>query len=88
MEHSTRAPAVGYRMTAGEVAIFYVPDVVWIHAREEALSGCKVYVGDGATLTRSMVRKSGDTLTHAGAHSAYLVPEDGRATGHHCSLWI
>ncbi len=62
VEHSVRAPAVGYRMTAGEVAIFYVPDVVWIRDREEALSGCRVYVGDGATLTRSMVRKSDDTL--------------------------
>jgi phosphoribosyl 1,2-cyclic phosphodiesterase len=62
VEHSTRAPAVGYRVTAGEVEIFYVPDVVWINEREEALSGCKVYVGDGATLARSMVRKSDDTL--------------------------
>ena len=62
VEHSTRAPAVGYRLKAGEVVVFYVPDVVWIHEREEALSGCKVYVGDGATLTRSMVRKSEDTL--------------------------
>lgn len=62
VEHSTRAPAVGYRVTAGEVAIFYVPDVVWISEREEALLGCKVYVGDGATLTRSMVRKSDDAL--------------------------
>jgi phosphoribosyl 1,2-cyclic phosphodiesterase len=62
VEHSTRAPAVGFRATAGRVAIFYVPDVVWIHEREKALSGCKVYVGDGATLTRSMVRKSNDAL--------------------------
>lgn len=62
VEHSTRAPAVGYRVTAGEVIIFYVPDVVWIRQREEALSGCRVYVGDGATMTRSMVRKSNDSL--------------------------
>jgi phosphoribosyl 1,2-cyclic phosphodiesterase len=62
VEHSARAPAVGYRVTAGQVSIFYVPDVVWIHEREKALLGCKLYVGDGATLTRSMVRKSDDTL--------------------------
>jgi hypothetical protein len=62
VEHSARAPAVGYRVTAGEVTIFYVPDVVWIHEREEALSACKAYVGDGATMTRSMVRKSDGTL--------------------------
>ncbi|GAB4354777.1 MAG: MBL fold metallo-hydrolase [Candidatus Abyssubacteria bacterium] len=60
--HSTRAPAVGYRITAGEVAIFYVPDLVYIHEREEALKNAKVYVGDGATITRSMVRKPGDQL--------------------------
>jgi ribonuclease BN (tRNA processing enzyme) len=60
--HSTRAPAVGYRVTAGQVAIFYVPDVVWIRDREAALSGAKLYVGDGATITRSMVRKIDDAL--------------------------
>ena len=62
VEHSTRAPAVGYRVTAGAVEIFYVPDVVWIREREEALQGCRAYVGDGATMARSMVRKSDNTL--------------------------
>ncbi len=62
VEHSIRAPAVGYRVTAGRVAVFYVPDVVYIPEREAALSGCKLYVGDGATITRSMVRRRGDRL--------------------------
>jgi len=62
VDHSTRAPAVGYRVTAGEVSVFYVPDVVWIRDREEALAGAKVYIGDGATVSRSMVRKSDDAL--------------------------
>jgi phosphoribosyl 1,2-cyclic phosphodiesterase len=62
VDHSTRAPAVGYRVTAGEVTIFYVPDVVYIPERAEALGGAKLYVGDGATITRSMVRKVGDAL--------------------------
>jgi phosphoribosyl 1,2-cyclic phosphodiesterase len=57
VDHSTRAPAVGYRISAGRVTIFYVPDVVWIHDREAALAGAKLYIGDGATVTRSMVRK-------------------------------
>ncbi len=60
--HSTRAPAVAYRITAGEAAIVYAPDVVYIPDREDALKGAKVYVGDGATITRSMVRKPRDTL--------------------------
>jgi phosphoribosyl 1,2-cyclic phosphodiesterase len=65
VDHSTRCPAGGYRITAGQVAIFYVPDVVYIHDRAEALGGCKAYVGDGATITRSMVRKpSGELIGH------------------------
>jgi hypothetical protein len=43
-------------------AIFYVPDVVYIHDREQALKGAKLYVGDGATVIRSMVRRRGDAL--------------------------
>lgn len=62
VDHSTVAPAVGYRVSAGEVIIFYVPDVVYIHSRAAALKNALVYIGDGATLTRSMVRKPGDTL--------------------------
>jgi phosphoribosyl 1,2-cyclic phosphodiesterase len=60
--HSTRAPAVGYRVTAGRVTIFYVPDVVWIEDREGALAGIRAYIGDGATITRSMIRKPGETI--------------------------
>lgn len=62
VQHSIRAPAVGYRVTAGRVTIFYVPDVVYIDEREDALRGIDLYVGDGATMARSFVRKSGDTL--------------------------
>jgi len=62
VDHSTRAPAVGYRISAGRVSIFYVPDVVWIHDREAALVEAKLYIGDGATVTRPMVRKIGGAL--------------------------
>ncbi len=60
--HSLRAPAVGYRIAAGRSKIFYVPDVVDIHHREAALDGVDLFIGDGATLTRSMVRRKGDQL--------------------------
>ncbi len=60
--HSTRAPAVGYRVSAGRVDMFYIPDVAWIEDREDALSGIRVYIGDGASITRSMVRKPGDVI--------------------------
>lgn len=62
VEHSLCAPAVGLRLRAGRVTLFYVPDVVHIHDRDEALDGVNLYVGDGATLTRSLVRRRGDRL--------------------------
>jgi hypothetical protein len=39
VDHSLRAPAVGYRITAGCAAIFYAPDLVSIVDEQEALSG-------------------------------------------------
>ena len=62
VEHSTRCPAVGYRVSAGAVTLFYGPDLVYIHDREDALSGCRLYIGDGATLDRSFVRRRGEHL--------------------------
>jgi phosphoribosyl 1,2-cyclic phosphodiesterase len=62
LEHSLIAPAYGYRITAGRVAIFYAPDVVYIHEREAALQRVQVYIGDGATLVRPLVRRRGKHL--------------------------
>ncbi|MBD3163441.1 MAG: MBL fold metallo-hydrolase [Candidatus Eisenbacteria bacterium] len=59
--HSTRAPAVGYRITAGRRSVFYAPDLVAIHDRSAALGGVDLYVGDGATITRSMVQRDEET---------------------------
>jgi ribonuclease BN (tRNA processing enzyme) len=60
--HSTRAPAVGYRITAGKTTFFYAPDLVYIQERADALRAAALYIGDGATIVRSMVRKPGDDL--------------------------
>jgi ribonuclease BN (tRNA processing enzyme) len=60
--HSVRAPAVGYRITAGGVSIFYVPDIVYIEDRAAALRGLRLYIGDAATLARPFVRRRGDAL--------------------------
>jgi ribonuclease BN (tRNA processing enzyme) len=62
VDHSIRAPAVGFRIVCGDGAIFYVPDVVAIPERKAALDGIDVFVGDGATLTRPMVRRQGGRL--------------------------
>lgn len=60
--HSLRAPAVGYRLTAGRLSLFYVPDVVAIVDERAALAGVALYIGDGATITRPILRRRDNTL--------------------------
>jgi phosphoribosyl 1,2-cyclic phosphodiesterase len=67
VEHSILSPAVGYRLSAGRACIFCAPDLIFIHDRSAALKGVQVYIGDGATLTRSFIRKRGRALI---GHSA------------------
>src|SRR6266508_231409 len=62
VEHSILAPAVGYRVSAGRARIFYAPDLVFIHERAEALKNVQIYIGDGATIKRSFVRRRGKAL--------------------------
>ena len=62
VEHSILAPAVGYRVSAGRARIFYAPDLIFIRDRAAALKGVQIYIGDGATLTRSFIRKRGKHL--------------------------
>jgi phosphoribosyl 1,2-cyclic phosphodiesterase len=62
VEHSLRAPAVGYRITAGNTAVFYCPDLVSIHGRHAALRGIAGYIGDGAIISRPLVRRRGNRL--------------------------
>ena len=92
VEHSLRAPAVGYRITAGHVAIFYCPDLVYIRHREKALRGISAYIGDGATISRPLVRRRGLRLighapvgTQLGWCQAAGVP---RAIITHCGTQI
>jgi len=62
IDHSIRAPAVGYRVSASGVSFFYVPDVARIPDAPTALRGIAVYIGDGATMKRSMVRRKGRAM--------------------------
>jgi phosphoribosyl 1,2-cyclic phosphodiesterase len=59
VEHSVLAPAVGYRVTAGSRRIFYVPDVARLPNPVAALRDVDLYVGDGATLDRPLIRRRG-----------------------------
>lgn len=66
VRHSIRAPAVGYRVSAGNRGFFYLPDVADFPGASQALHGIDLYVGDGATVTRSMVRRrNGTSIGHA-----------------------
>ena len=75
-------------MTAGRAALFYVPDLAALRDPASALHGVDLYIGDGATVTRSMVRRRGrDMIGHAtvGAQLAWC-REQGvrRAIFTHC----
>lgn len=66
VEHSLVAPAVGYRVRCSGSSIFYVPDVASIIKPQRALAGTGIYIGDGATITRPLVRKrNGALIGHA-----------------------
>jgi phosphoribosyl 1,2-cyclic phosphodiesterase len=66
VEHSIRAPAVGYRVEAGSAAVFYAPDLVSIREEDEALAGLDLYIGDGAAIGRSIIRyREGRPIGHA-----------------------
>ena len=60
--HSVRAPAVGFRVTADRTTLVYNPDVISIPDEGRVLSRVDVYVGDGASLTRPIVRRRGNAL--------------------------
>lgn len=62
VEHSMLAAAVGSRIAAGGRTVFYVPDVAAIRDEAAALREIEVYVGDGATVTRSILRRSNGAL--------------------------
>jgi phosphoribosyl 1,2-cyclic phosphodiesterase len=66
VEHSLIAPAVGFRIADRSARIFYVPDVARLRDPVAALRDIDVYIGDGATLTRSLVRSRGSVrIGHA-----------------------
>jgi len=92
VDHSLRAPAVGYRVTADRATFFYVPDLAAIPDQAAALRGVALYIGDGATVVRSMVRKRDHVLIGHAPIAAQLAwcGEEGvrRAIFTHCGSGI
>jgi phosphoribosyl 1,2-cyclic phosphodiesterase len=62
VEHSIRCPAVCYRVSADGASFVYAPDVALIRRRAAVLRGIDLYVGDGATLNRPLLRRRGTRL--------------------------
>lgn len=66
--HSLLAPAVGYRVSDGKITFAYNPDIVSIEKKNKVLKGVDLYIGDGATLKRPLIRRKGDKIFgHAAA---------------------
>jgi phosphoribosyl 1,2-cyclic phosphodiesterase len=66
VQHSIRAPAVGCRVLANGCSFFYLPDVAELPEAFDALRRIDVYIGDGSTVLRSMVRRKGvEWVVHA-----------------------
>jgi glyoxylase-like metal-dependent hydrolase (beta-lactamase superfamily II) len=66
VEHSLHAPAVGLRVSCNGSAFFYVPDVAVLPFVTAALNGVSIYVGDGAAVTRPIIRwRDGHAIGHA-----------------------
>ena len=55
--HSTRCPGVAARLEVSGHVVVYSGDVVAFEAPAEALADARLYVGDGSTLTASLVRR-------------------------------
>jgi len=64
--HSIRCPCVAARIEVGGRTLVYSGDVVAFEDEESALSGADLYVGDGSTLVRPLVRRhsSGALMGH------------------------
>ncbi len=92
VSHSICAPTVAYRVRTEEGCFFYVPDVAELQRASFALHGSSLYIGDGASITRSIVRtKSGVFIGHASIATQLGWCEAGRvwrAVFTHCGSQI
>lgn len=64
--HSVRCPGIAARIATDGFTLVYAGDIVAFGDADAALSGADLYIGDGSTLTGSLVRrhKSGALIGH------------------------
>jgi len=60
--HSVKAPAVCLKISEGDFAFLFAPDVLSIRDREKALERINLYIGDGSSLVKNLVRRSDDKV--------------------------
>lgn len=65
--HSTVCPTIAYKIRVGERTLFYAPDVLDIPNKTKILKDVDIYIGDGSSLNRTIVRKDkrGTEVGHA-----------------------
>jgi len=66
VQHSIRCPGIAARIAIGGFTMVYSGDIVAFENPDVALSGVDLYIGDGSTLTGSLVRRhqSGTLIGH------------------------
>ena len=92
LQHSKRAPTVGFRVTADRRTLFYAPDVAALPNPRRALRGVDLYIGDGASIDRPILRRRGRAwVGHCSIGTQLLwcsVARVGRAIFTHCGSGI
>ncbi|HEY3204240.1 MAG TPA: MBL fold metallo-hydrolase [Thermoanaerobaculia bacterium] len=64
--HSVRCPGIAARIAVKGFTVVYSGDIISFEEPERALAGADLYIGDGSTLTGSLVRRhpSGKLMGH------------------------
>lgn len=60
--HSLRCPTFCFKIKVNEKCIVYAPDLIDIENKEKFLEKVDLYIGDGASVNRGLVRRKGNKL--------------------------
>lgn len=69
--HSIIYPMTCYKVK-GDSTIAYCPDVLWIRKRTKLLKGVDIYIGDGSSVSRSVVREARKEQHEVFGHASIL----------------
>jgi len=64
--HSLKAPAVSFRISIDKKTFFYSGDIAYLPDQKRNLKNVSLYIGDGSTVQKSLIRKKdGQIYGHA-----------------------